>query len=238
MMFADRDYERKPILQLSADSPIVTVQNWTERGYSVVNVQCKDRTKLLFDVVCTLTDMEYIVFHATVNTTGDEAYLEFYIRHMDGTPISSEPERQRVVQCLQASVERRASKGVRLELCAADRVGLLAEVTRTFRGKRPQRHEGGNIHYDGHGAQHLLRDRRTGKPRGSEYHRSSEAPNRVGQFASQGTAITTRWEGGAGRGSSWGSWGCSVIARKPGEKESVPFGFDQVIVLKGGWNKA
>lgn len=133
MMFADRDYERKPILQLTADSPIVTVQNWAERGYSVVNVQCKDRTKLLFDVVCTLTDMEYVVFHATVNTAEDKANMEFLIRHMDGTPISSEPEKQRVVQCLQASVERRASKGVRLELCTADRVGLLAEVTRTFR---------------------------------------------------------------------------------------------------------
>ncbi|KAJ6388791.1 hypothetical protein OIU77_027198 [Salix suchowensis] len=108
MMFADRDYERKPILQPSGDSPVVTVQNWVERDYSVVNVQCKDRTKLL-------------------------AYQEFYIRHADGTPISSEPERQRVIQCLQAAVERRASEGVRLELCTLDRQGLLADVTRTFR---------------------------------------------------------------------------------------------------------
>lgn len=75
MMFADRDYERKPIFRLCADSPAVTVQNWTERGYSVVNVQCKDRTKLLFDVVCTLTDMGYVVFHATINTAADRAYL-------------------------------------------------------------------------------------------------------------------------------------------------------------------
>ncbi|XP_040990315.1 ACT domain-containing protein ACR8-like [Juglans microcarpa x Juglans regia] len=133
MMFADRDYERKPILNLGSDSPVVTVQNWAERGYSVVNVQCKDRSKLLFDIVCTLTDMEYVVFHATVNTAGDVAYLEFYIRHRDGTPISSEPERQRVIQCLKAAIERRESKGVRLELFAADRQGLLADVTRTFR---------------------------------------------------------------------------------------------------------
>ncbi|KAF2313172.1 hypothetical protein GH714_009594 [Hevea brasiliensis] len=133
MMFADRDYERKPIFRLSADSPVVTVQNWVERDYSVVNVQCKDRMKLLFDVVCTLTDMEYVVFHATINTAGDRAYLEFYIKHTDGTPISSEPERQRVIQCLQAAVERRASEGVRLELCTPDRQGLLADVTRTFR---------------------------------------------------------------------------------------------------------
>ncbi|KAJ6703692.1 ACT DOMAIN-CONTAINING PROTEIN ACR4-RELATED [Salix viminalis] len=133
MMFADRDYERKPILQPSGDSPAVTVQNWVERDYSVVNVQCKDRTKLLFDVLCTLTDMEYTVFHATIKTSGDRAYQEFYIRHADGTPISSEPERQRVIQCLQAAVERRASEGVRLELCTLDRQGLLADVTRTFR---------------------------------------------------------------------------------------------------------
>lgn len=75
MMFADRDYERKPILKLNADSPAVTVQNWTERGYSVVNVQCKDRTKLLFDVIFTLTDMEYVVFHATIKTAEERAYL-------------------------------------------------------------------------------------------------------------------------------------------------------------------
>ncbi|TYJ41444.1 hypothetical protein E1A91_A03G021400v1 [Gossypium mustelinum] len=133
MMFADRDYERKPILEHTSELPAVTVQNWVERGYSVVNVQCKDRTKLLFDVVCTLTDMQYVVFHATIKTSGDKAYLEFYIRHRDGIPVSSEPERHRLIQCLQAAVERRASEGVRLELCTSDRQCLLADVTRTFR---------------------------------------------------------------------------------------------------------
>ncbi|CAI0379143.1 unnamed protein product [Linum tenue] len=80
MMFADRDYERKPILEsVPTHSPVaVTVQNWLERGYSVVNVQAKDRTKLLFDVVCTLTDMGYIVFHATVNTIGDRGYMVMF----------------------------------------------------------------------------------------------------------------------------------------------------------------
>ncbi|KAK7264433.1 hypothetical protein RJT34_32042 [Clitoria ternatea] len=133
MMFADRDYQRNPIFKFASDTPLVTVQNWAKRGYSVVNIQCKDRVKLLFDVVCNLTDMEYVVFHATINTTIDQAYLEFYIRHKDGTPISSEPERQRVIQCLQAAAERRASEGVRLELYTEDRQGLLAEVMRTFR---------------------------------------------------------------------------------------------------------
>lgn len=80
MMFADRDYERKrPAVEMNDSSAVavtVTVQNWVERGYSVVNVQCRDRTKLLFDVVCSLTDMQYIVFHATINTSSDSmAYL-------------------------------------------------------------------------------------------------------------------------------------------------------------------
>ncbi|CAN8305454.1 unnamed protein product [Cochlearia groenlandica] len=135
LMFEDRDYEKKRSenQEISQQMVVVTVQNWSERSYSVVNVHCRDRTKLLFDVVCTLTDMEYAVFHATINTALDQAHLEFYIRHKDGSPISSEGERQRVIQCLEAAVERRASKGVRLELRHLDKQGLLAEVTRTFR---------------------------------------------------------------------------------------------------------
>lgn len=133
MMFADRDYDRMPMVRTRVDAPAVSVQNYLEKDYSVVNVHCKDRNKLLFDVVCTLTDMEYIIFHATVDTSGDRASLEFFIRHMDGTPISSEAEKQRVILCLAAAIERRASQGVRLELCTADRKNLLADVTRTFR---------------------------------------------------------------------------------------------------------
>lgn len=130
MMFADRDYE----LRGGGGPPSVSVQNWAERGYSIVNVQCSDRPKLMFDVVCTLTDMKYVIFHGTIDTTGDRAYQEFYIRHSDGSPISSEAERQRVIQCLQAAIDRRASEGMRLELCVADpSPRLLAEATRTFR---------------------------------------------------------------------------------------------------------
>ncbi|XP_020577616.1 ACT domain-containing protein ACR8-like [Phalaenopsis equestris] len=128
LMFADRDYERA----VASVESSVSVQNWVERGYSIVNVQCSDRRKLLFDVLCTLTDMEYVVFHGTIDTNGDHAYQEFYIRHSDGSPIRSEAERQRVIKCLQAAIGRRASEGLRLELCTADPVSL-AVATRTFR---------------------------------------------------------------------------------------------------------
>ncbi|XP_042475144.1 ACT domain-containing protein ACR4-like isoform X2 [Macadamia integrifolia] len=134
MMFADRDYDRS---QDNAPDeslrPNVTVVNWYDKDYSVVTIRCKDRPKLLFDTVCTLTDMQYVVSHANVDAEGPEAYQEYYIRHIDGSPVNSEAERQRVIQCLEAAIERRVSEGLKLELCTTDRVGLLSDVTRIFR---------------------------------------------------------------------------------------------------------
>ncbi|XP_042466939.1 ACT domain-containing protein ACR8-like [Zingiber officinale] len=130
LMLADLDYDHtSPASTPSA----VSVQNWAERGYSIVNVQCRDRPKLLFDMVCTLTDMDFVVCHGTVDTAGDQTQQEFYIKHRDGSTIRSEAEKQRVIQCLQAAIERRASESTRLELCIKDRPRLLSEVTRTFR---------------------------------------------------------------------------------------------------------
>ncbi|KAF2322911.1 hypothetical protein GH714_032027 [Hevea brasiliensis] len=137
IMFADRDYERIERAGLvrhkdESSRTHVTVLN-IEKDYSVITMRAKDRPKLLFDIVCTLTDMEYVVFHGMVNTGRMEAYQEFYIRHIDGLPISSDAEQERVIQCLEAAIERRASEGLELELCTEDRVGLLSDITRIFR---------------------------------------------------------------------------------------------------------
>ncbi|XP_023532784.1 ACT domain-containing protein ACR4-like isoform X1 [Cucurbita pepo subsp. pepo] len=136
MMYADRDYDRDDLDCGSTSDrrkPLVTVENCADKGYTVVNLRSPDRPKLLFDTVCTLTDMQYVVYHATVIAEGPEASQEYYIRHVDGSPISSEAERQRVIHCLEAAIRRRTSEGIRLELCSDDRVGLLSDVTRIFR---------------------------------------------------------------------------------------------------------
>ncbi|XP_021900213.1 ACT domain-containing protein ACR4-like [Carica papaya] len=136
MMYADRDFDANDVDCRSTSEgrkPLITVENCTDKGYTAVNLRCADRPKLLFDTVCTLTDMQYMVYHATVIAEGPEAYQEYYIRHMDGCPISSEAERQRLINCLEAAIKRRASEGIRLELCSEDRVGLLSDVTRIFR---------------------------------------------------------------------------------------------------------
>jgi UTP:GlnB (protein PII) uridylyltransferase len=132
IMFADRDYERIE-REEKGSRPHITVLDCLQKDYTVITMRSKDRPKLLFDIICTLTDMQYVVFHGMVSTGPKEAYQEFYIRHVDGLPISSEAERERVMQCLEAAIERRASEGLELQLCTDDRTGLLSDITRIFR---------------------------------------------------------------------------------------------------------
>ncbi|KAK6939959.1 ACT domain [Dillenia turbinata] len=137
MLFADRDYEGGgTITEMSyspAFKPKIIIDHCGEKGYTVVSVCCKDRPKLMFDIVCTLTDMQYVVFHASISSDGPYASQEYYIRHMDGCLLETEGEKERVIKCLEAAVCRRASEGLSLELCGKDKVGLLSEVTRVFR---------------------------------------------------------------------------------------------------------
>lgn len=77
MMYADRDYDVNDAHHGSTSDrskPLVTVENCVDKGYTVVNLRCPDRPKLLFDTVCTLTDMQYVVYHGTIIAEGPEAY--------------------------------------------------------------------------------------------------------------------------------------------------------------------
>ncbi|XP_022736916.1 ACT domain-containing protein ACR6-like [Durio zibethinus] len=134
MLFADRDFERpKNVELIKSAKPHVTVLDCSDKDYTVVTIRSLDQPKLLFDTICSLTDMEYVVFHGIVITGRMEAYQEHYIRHVDGVPISSEAEQQRVAVCLEAAIERRASEGLELALRTDDRFGLLSDITRIFR---------------------------------------------------------------------------------------------------------
>ncbi|KAK8473136.1 hypothetical protein PHAVU_001G065550 [Phaseolus vulgaris] len=136
MLFADRDYESAGVTTTDCAPsfrPKIRIERIVEKGYSVVSVRCKDRAKLMFDIVCTLTDMQYVVFHATISSEGQYASQEYFIRHIDGCTLDTEGEKERVIKCIEAAIQRRVSEGVSLELCAKDRVGLLSEVTRILR---------------------------------------------------------------------------------------------------------
>jgi UTP:GlnB (protein PII) uridylyltransferase len=120
LMSADLHRAAPVPVPVPALAPAVSVQSWAERGYSVVTVQCGDRPKLLFDVACTLHDMDYVVFHGTVDTAAGRARQEFYIRRADGSPIRSEAEREMLTHHLQAAIERRSLEVTELksvEIC-------------------------------------------------------------------------------------------------------------------------
>ncbi|XVE55240.1 hypothetical protein DITRI_Ditri03aG0143300 [Diplodiscus trichospermus] len=114
MLFADRDYEGGGVATdvdyPSSFKPKITVERCEEKGYSVVSVRCKDRAKLMFDIVCTLTDMQYVVFHANISSNGPYASQEYFIRHMDGCTLDTEGEKERVIKCLEAAIHRRVSE--------------------------------------------------------------------------------------------------------------------------------
>ncbi|XP_062164004.1 ACT domain-containing protein ACR2 [Alnus glutinosa] len=112
---------------------MVKIESCDEKGYSIVSIDCKDRPRLMFDTVCTLTDMQYVIFHACISSGGGYAFQEYFIRHKDGRALSTESEKERVIKCLEAAIERRVCEGVRLELCADNRVGLLSDITRVLR---------------------------------------------------------------------------------------------------------
>ncbi|CAD5196757.1 unnamed protein product [Musa acuminata subsp. malaccensis] len=135
LMLDDRDYEHSVVAEKlkKKSSTQVTVLNCSDRDYTVVTVRSKDRPKLLFDTLCALTDMQYSVYHGTVDAGNSEAYQEHYIRPSDGHPVSSEAERRRIIQHLEAAIERRAYEGLELELHAEDRIGLLSDITRIIR---------------------------------------------------------------------------------------------------------
>ncbi|KAI8547494.1 hypothetical protein RHMOL_Rhmol07G0200200 [Rhododendron molle] len=121
------------MMRRGSSSSTVGIESCNEKGYSIVTVQCKDRPRLMFDTVCTLTDMQYMVFHASIDSHRGYAFQEYFIRHVDGCALNTDGEKERVIKCLEAAIERRVCEGVRLELCAKNRAGLLSDITRVLR---------------------------------------------------------------------------------------------------------
>ncbi|KAJ6379022.1 hypothetical protein OIU78_029109 [Salix suchowensis] len=111
----------------------VFIESCEEKGYSVVNVRSRDRPKLLFDTLCALTDMQYVVFHAAVSSKGTMADQEYFIRQEDGCPLETDNERHRLTQSLIAAIERRITHGLRLDIRSDNRMGLLSDLTRALR---------------------------------------------------------------------------------------------------------
>ncbi|XP_057784415.1 ACT domain-containing protein ACR1 [Salvia miltiorrhiza] len=110
----------------------VKIQKCKETGYSIITVRSRDRPKLLFDTVCALTDLNYVVHHAAISSQGSTAFQEYYVTDKNGT-LEMDSEKHRVTKCLVAATERRVSNGLRLCICTKNKTGLLSDVTRVLR---------------------------------------------------------------------------------------------------------
>ncbi|KAK9812463.1 hypothetical protein WJX73_001778 [Symbiochloris irregularis] len=112
--------------------PVVTISDATRRGYWLVAITCKDRNKLLFDTVCTLADMSYDVYHATVDSNKGIATQEYYIKPRHGSIAWDEGRAAKLVAMMEAAIQRRFPKGLKVHVCSVDRFGCLAELTRVL----------------------------------------------------------------------------------------------------------
>ncbi|KAF1873399.1 hypothetical protein Lal_00027437 [Lupinus albus] len=142
LMYADRDYESCRAChgdssgehKKGCDGTHVSVTKCEDKGYWVVQVRSRDRPKLLFDTVCVLTDMQYVVFHAAISSKKSIADQEYFIRHKgSNSTLDNKGEREKLILCLISAIERRVSHGSRVDIRTENRMGLLSNITRVLR---------------------------------------------------------------------------------------------------------
>lgn len=98
--------------------------------YTTLHVRARDRNQLLFDTVCTLSDLGVDVFHATIDADGETANLEFFVKSSSGLEIKSEKEMKYVRERLGVATQLGAPAGALcLQVAGDDRKGELSRTT-------------------------------------------------------------------------------------------------------------
>lgn len=114
------------------DRPDIDISFCSHSKYWIVYIKCKDRTKLLFDTVCTLADMQFDIYHATIDSDQGIASQEYYIRPRTGDCIFNERSAELLKAMLESSIQRRFPKGLKVHVHSLDRFGCLAALTRVL----------------------------------------------------------------------------------------------------------
>ena len=70
--------------ELAAAVAQVTIDNCTASNYSVVNVVCRDRKGLVYDLMRTLKDIHVRVAYAKIVVRGDLAETDLFVEEADG----------------------------------------------------------------------------------------------------------------------------------------------------------
>jgi hypothetical protein len=76
--------------------------------------RCKDRNKLFFDTVCTLSDLNYDVYHGAIDSEGETATQLYYIRPRFGDFFWDSVKATKLRVMLEAAIQRRFPKGLKV----------------------------------------------------------------------------------------------------------------------------
>jgi hypothetical protein len=96
--------------------PEVTIQHYAHLSYWMVTIKCKDRNKLFFDTVCTLSDLDYDVYHGAIDSDGALATQLYYIRPRYGDSTWDARKAVKLRVMLEAAIQRRFPKGLKVHI--------------------------------------------------------------------------------------------------------------------------
>ncbi|WIA38412.1 hypothetical protein OEZ86_001738 [Tetradesmus obliquus] len=96
--------------------PDVTIQHYSHLNYWLVTIRCKDRNKLFFDTVCTLSDLNYDVYHGAIDSEGEMATQLYYIRPRFGDFFWDSVKATKLRVMLEAAIQRRFPKGLKVHV--------------------------------------------------------------------------------------------------------------------------
>lgn len=129
-----------PYVSTKYCQPTVMVTDSPAKKYWFVTIRCMDRNKLLFDTVCTLSDLEFDVWHATIDSERQSdntliANQEFYVRPRFGVAEFDAAKADRLKWMLTAAILRRFPKGIKLHVQSHMRMDL-SQLTSTLKESR------------------------------------------------------------------------------------------------------
>lgn len=111
------------------DHPSIDISYCSD--YWTVNIKCRDRAKLLLDSVCTLNDMNFDIYHATIDADAEGiAHQEYFVRPRAGDGDFDDEEALLVKAMLNAAIERRFPRGIKVQIRSMDKFGCMALLTR------------------------------------------------------------------------------------------------------------
>ncbi|WP_176086636.1 [protein-PII] uridylyltransferase [Martelella sp. HB161492] len=105
-VIATRSRERRKNKAFAIE-PHVSVTNKLSNVFTVIEVECLDRTGLLADITQTLSELSLDIQTARITTFGEKVIDSFYVTDLLGTKITSENRLATIVKRLKAVLEEK-----------------------------------------------------------------------------------------------------------------------------------